>query len=90
MRLTWHTKAQQDRLRIMNFVAEGNPEAAIVLDTEFRDRARRAALRPAIYTPGRYQGTREIVVRLNYVMVYRVTHDSVEILRILHARQRWP
>jgi toxin ParE1/3/4 len=35
------------------------------------------------------KGTREIDVRPNYVMVYRVTGDLVEILRVLHAAQEW-
>ncbi|EPJ8754555.1 type II toxin-antitoxin system RelE/ParE family toxin [Pseudomonas putida] len=39
---------------------------------------------------GRYPGTREIVVRPNYVMIYRVVDNRVEIIRILHARQQWP
>jgi plasmid stabilization system protein ParE len=30
------------------------------------------------------------VVRPNYVMVYRVLPDAVELLRVLHATQQWP
>ena len=36
------------------------------------------------------KSTREIVVRPNYVMVYRVAGDVVEVLRVLHAAQQWP
>jgi plasmid stabilization system protein ParE len=36
------------------------------------------------------KGTRELVVRPNYVMVYRVLPDAVEFLRVLHATQQWP
>ena len=49
-----------------------------------------ARLRPKLYKAGRLKGTREIVVRPNYVMVYRVTGDVVEVLRVLHAAQQWP
>lgn len=35
-------------------------------------------------------GTREILVRPNYVMIYRITGDVVEVLRVLHATQQWP
>ncbi|WP_409521690.1 type II toxin-antitoxin system RelE/ParE family toxin [Pseudomonas sp.] len=31
-----------------------------------------------------------MVVRPNYVLVYRVMDDCIEIIRILHARQQWP
>ncbi|MCY1184867.1 ParE toxin of type II toxin-antitoxin system, parDE [compost metagenome] len=74
----------------MDHLALDNPEAAIQLDETFRDKARRAAQSPALYKAGRYPGTREIVVRPNYVMVYRVAGDRVEIIRALHARQQWP
>jgi len=36
------------------------------------------------------KGTREIVVRPNYVMVYRITGDLVEVLRVLHTAQHSP
>ncbi|MFJ4259035.1 type II toxin-antitoxin system RelE/ParE family toxin [Pseudomonas monteilii] len=90
MRLLWRQKALNDRLRIMDHIAQDNPEAAIQLDESFRDKARHAAHNPVLYRSGRYPGTREIVVRRNYVMIYRIADDRVEILRILHARQQWP
>jgi plasmid stabilization system protein ParE len=50
----------------------------------------RARQRPALYRAGRVKGTRELVVRPNYVLVYRVLPDAVEVLRVLHATQQWP
>ena len=35
------------------------------------------------------KGTREIVVRPSYVMVYQVEADALVILRVLHAAQQW-
>ena len=35
-------------------------------------------------------GTREIVVRPNYVMVWQVEAETVVISRVLHATQQWP
>lgn len=90
MRLVWLNMALEDRLRIMNIIAESNPGAAITLDTEFRDKARQAAQQPNLYKQGRYPGTREVVVRPNYVMVYRCAGEKLEIIRILHAWQQWP
>ena len=90
MRLVWRQMARKDRLRIMDHIAQDNPEAAIMLDESFREKARRAAHNPSLYEEGRYPKTREIVVRPNYVMIYRVSGECVEIIRILHARQKWP
>ena len=33
---------------------------------------------------------REIVVHPNYIVVYRVCTDCIEVLRVLHARQNFP
>ena len=90
MRLVWRQMALEDRMRIMDHIAQDNPEAAKQLDESFRDKARRAAQNPVLYKAGRYPGTREIVVRPNYVMIYRVAGESVEIIRVLNARQQWP
>lgn len=45
---------------------------------------------PFAYRPGRTTDTREAVVTPNYILVYRVMDDRVRILRLLHARQRYP
>lgn len=74
----------------MEYIAQDNPSAAIDLDFEFEAKAENARQRPKLYKPGRMKSTREIVVRPNYVMVYRVTGDLIEILRVLHTAQQWP
>jgi len=46
---------------------------------------------PDIGRPGRRAGTRELVVsRTPYVVAYRVRAEIIEILRVMHGRQRWP
>lgn len=82
--------ALADRDDIMAYIAQDNPVAASELDLEFEAKAESARLRPKLYKAGRVKGTREIVVRPNYVMVYRVIDDVVEVLRVLHAAQQWP
>lgn len=88
-RLTWRPLAIGDRDAIMVYIAQDNPTAAIDLDLEFEAKAESARQRPKLYKAGRIKGTREIVVRPNYVMVYRVTGNLVEVLRVLHAAQQW-
>lgn len=74
----------------MVYIAQDNPQAAIDLDIAFEAKAENARLKPKLYKPGRVKGTREIVVRPNYVIVYRFSGDVVEVLRVLHASQQWP
>jgi toxin ParE1/3/4 len=82
--------ALADREAILAYVAEDNAQAAIELDEQFEAKAEIARQRPTLYRAGRVKGTRELVVRPNYVLVYRVLPDAVEALRVLHATQQWP
>lgn len=84
--------ALSDREAIMDYIAADNPLAAAALDDEFEAKAEQARQRPTLYKPGRVTGTREIVVRPNYVMVYAVAEEvqALTILRVLHATQQWP
>jgi addiction module RelE/StbE family toxin len=86
--------ALADRDAVMDYISQHNPAAAVALDNEFEAKAELARQRPTLYRPGRMRGTREIVVRPNYVMVYRVEGEGdaseVVVLRVLHAAQQWP
>lgn len=84
--------AMADREAIMDYIAADNPLAAVELDDDFEDKAEMARQRPTLYRPGRVPGTREIVVRPTYVMVYRIEDDgeTVAVLSVLHAAQQWP
>lgn len=90
MRLLWRALSLRDREHIMQRIALDNPLAAVQLDELFEACAERARQRPSLYKLGRVIGTREIVVKPNYVMVYRAHGEHVEVLRILHSRQQWP
>lgn len=84
--------AESDRENIFDYIAQDNPLAALELDEEFKARAESAARNPKLYRTGRVRGTREIVVRPNYVMAY-YTEDAdstVVVLRVLRAAQQWP
>jgi plasmid stabilization system protein ParE len=45
---------------------------------------------PKLYKPGRMKGTREMVIRPNYLVIYQETSTEVTILRVLHAARQWP
>ncbi|MBX9406525.1 type II toxin-antitoxin system RelE/ParE family toxin [Pseudomonas baetica] len=90
MRLIWRQEALDDRDRIMDRISQDNPEAAADLDEVFESKGEVARKRPTLYRRGRVEGTREIVAASNYVIVYTIKDECVEVLRIMHARQQWP
>ena len=92
MRVVWRPMALEDREAILEHISQDNPIAAIEIEDEIEAKAEQARRHPTLYRAGRVRGTREAVVRPNYVLVYRVDDDAGEIvvLRVLHAAQQWP
>ena len=74
----------------MDHIAEDNPVAALELDELIERKADQLVENPNLYRAGRKRGTREMVVHPNYIVIYRVQGEVVEILRVKHAAQQWP
>jgi toxin ParE1/3/4 len=88
--LRWRAAALDDLNALVGYIAQFNLTAAEAL----RDRIESVVLplseHPYLYRPGRVPGTRELVAHPNYIVVYRVLSDCVEIVNVLHARQQYP
>lgn len=90
LRLDWSKAARADLLEILDYISDDNPAAAERLIAEIEAKASRLPERPDLYRKGRAAGTREMVVRPNYLVVYTVDERAVRVLRVLHAAQNWP
>lgn len=90
LRVKWRPLAEEDLLGILEFIGEDDPEAALALVELIREKVEGLKARPRMYRAGRVSGTREMVVHHNYIVVYSIDADVVEILNVKHARQRWP
>lgn len=90
IRLVWRPLAYEDRASIMEYIAQDNPVAALELDEDIEAKTNALIDHPKLYKPGRLKGTRELVIRPNYVVIYRESKTDVAILRVLHAAQQWP
>ena len=90
LQLEWSRAARADLLAILEYISDDNPDAAERLIAEIEAKASRLPERPELYRKGRAPGTREMVVRPNYLVVYAVDERVVRILRVLHAAQKWP
>jgi addiction module RelE/StbE family toxin len=91
LRLVWAQLAHSDRDDIFTHIEAENPRAAVHVDQQIANAARRLIDFPESGRPGRIAGTRELVVsRTPYIAAYVVTADTVRILRVLHGAQMWP
>jgi toxin ParE1/3/4 len=88
--IRWQTEAQADLATILAYVMERNQQAAIGLYTEINRAVSQLPRHPYLYRLGRVADTREMVVHTNYVVVYRVGVAAIEILSVMHTRQRYP
>lgn len=88
--LEWHETARSDLLSIVDYISDDNPDAAQRLKDDIEAKAAALPEHPQMYRIGREPGTREMVVRSNYVVVYVEDARAVTILRVLHAAQQWP
>jgi addiction module RelE/StbE family toxin len=88
--LEWRHTARDDLLAIIDYISDDSPDAAQRLKDEIEAKAARLPDHPLIYREGRVPGTREMIVRSNYVVIYAIDARAVSILRVLHAAQQWP
>ncbi len=86
----WRDEARGDLKRIISFIAERNVEAAATLGAAIEHASEQLPHFPYMYRPGRAPGTREVVVHPNYILVYRVAADVIEIVAVVHARRNYP
>jgi toxin ParE1/3/4 len=91
MRLEWSAYALADRIAIFDYIEADSPQAAVAVDERIREQVGVLARFPQRGRPGRVEGTRELVIsRTPYVVAYRISDDTVRILRVLHGARSWP
>lgn len=88
--LEWREAARADLLAIIDYISDDNPDAAQCLKDDIEAEVAKLPERPKLYRAGRVLGTREMVVRSNYVVIYTEDERGVMVLRVLHAAQQWP
>ncbi|PVB60404.1 type II toxin-antitoxin system RelE/ParE family toxin [Labrenzia sp. 011] len=86
----WKASAIADLMAIADYISDDNPNAALALVEEIESKVAKLPAHPKRWRPGRIEGTRELVVRPNYVVVYAETVAAVTVLRVLHVARMWP
>lgn len=79
--------ALRDVVAHTGYITNYNPRAADRLAVDLDEAANSLAILPMRGRPGLVSGTRELVVVWPYILVYRLTGQTVEIVRVWHGAQ---
>lgn len=91
MWLLWTVPALNDLRAIADFIGRDNRPAARRQVNVIRATAMTLTRFSDAGRIGQSADTRELVIpRTPYILVYRISADAVQVLRVLHGRQRWP
>lgn len=91
MDVVWTKWAAADLHQVRRHIRSQNPSAAERTGERIESATMQIARHPDIGRKGEVSGTRELVIPgLPYIVVYRVSGEAVQILRVFHDRQEWP
>lgn len=90
MQVVWSEPAAEDLDTIVEYIARDNLQAALGMDDLLRKSAKGLAVFPEKGKPGRVPGTREFLAHKNYLLVYVVAPDAIQVVTVLHSAQLWP
>ena len=88
--IQWKVEAQEDLTAILTYIAQRNRPAAPQPYNDIDNAISQLPNHPHLYRTGRVIGTRELLAHPNHVVVYRVDASAIEILAVMHTRQRYP
>jgi len=83
--IKWTQAALRSVDDIATYIANDNPIRATSFVLELQEAVTKLKAHPGMGRAGRVPGTRELVLHKNYIAIYRVRGDDVEILRLHHA-----
>lgn len=87
----WLASARDDLREIVAYIAHDNPPAARRVKNLLAQAILPIAEHPYLFrSSDRIPGLREIVAHPNYIVLYRVAAERIEIVNVVHARQQYP
>ena len=91
MRIQWTRSAIGDLAEIRIAIERDKPDAAAGVARRILDVVYLIETYPDVGKSGRASGTQELVVAATpYIIIYRRFKGRIQLLRVLHARRRWP
>jgi addiction module RelE/StbE family toxin len=94
-RLEWSDGARADLLAIVDHISDDNPQAAQDLKDEIEAKVNDLPAFPKKHAKSRrVSGYRQLTVRSNYLVFYRLLSEKmpqiIDVAAVVHARRKWP
>ena len=86
--IRWTDEASTDLVEIIDYIEQRNHSAT--LHSSILRAAESLPSNPLMFRSGRVLETRECIVHPNYLIVYRVGIETIDVIRVLHVRQEFP
>jgi toxin ParE1/3/4 len=90
--ILWLPRAEAELNQILDHIEHESPQRALTMALAILQGANGLlSTYPQAGRIGRIKGTRELVIRATpFIVAYRVRIDRVEILRVIHGKQKFP
>ena len=89
--IVWRESADADLAKIIDYIGQFDESAAERLWHRLRESVLPLSEHPYLYRQSeRVPGLREVVAHPNYVVLYRVKADCIEVVSVVHARREFP
>jgi len=91
MKVVWSRRAIQHLGSLRESIKKDSEQNAAIVATRLLKAVDLLQSHPEMGRPGRIVGTRELVVPdTPYIIPYRVRRERLELISVLHGRQKWP
>lgn len=94
-RIEWSDGARADLLDIVDYISDDNLQAAQLLKDEIEAKVNALPDHPKKFAKSRRAlGYRQLTVRSNYLVFYRLVSEKVpqiiDVAAVVHSRRKWP
>jgi len=91
MKVVWSPRAIRHLIALREHIARDSEQNAALVAQRILQSVELLQKQPEVGRPGRVIGTRELVVpNTRYIIPYRVRRERLELIAVLHGRQKWP
>jgi toxin ParE1/3/4 len=90
MTVKWSKRALSSLAGITEYIEQDNPIRARTFVQEIRQKSNLLEQFPNLGRAGRVVGVRELVAHKNYIIVYRVRGEDVQVIEVMHTARKFP